>query len=106
MIDYYAIDDPGCCLVCDYASPGCLCYDCKCSKCEWYNPSGHGRACGKVDDFEDERRQHKREQEYLGWERKHKRTDQKTLTGDWIRENTLELFKRENRKERKECGLK
>lgn len=28
----------GCCLVCEAASPGCLCFDCKCRKCYWYSP--------------------------------------------------------------------
>ena len=41
-LDYYEIyseGEPGihgCCLLCDDAKPGCLCYDCKCSKCCWY----------------------------------------------------------------------
>lgn len=35
-IDYS--DDPiGCCLNCDYAKPGCLCYNCKCRKCCYYS---------------------------------------------------------------------
>jgi len=36
----------GCCLLCDDARPGCLCYDCKCRKCYWYNKDEymeHGR---------------------------------------------------------------
>lgn len=34
MIDYAY--EYGCCLACEYAEPGCLCYACKCSKCEHY----------------------------------------------------------------------
>lgn len=37
MIDYYEIEDEGCCLHCPDAEPGCLCYNCKCSKCEHYS---------------------------------------------------------------------
>lgn len=37
MIDYYEQADPGCCLVCPDAYPGCLCYNCKCSKCVHYS---------------------------------------------------------------------
>ena len=28
----------GCCLNCLNARPGCLCFDCKCTKCFWYTP--------------------------------------------------------------------
>lgn len=37
MRDYFEIEDPGCCLHCPDAKPGCLCYNCKCSKCEHYS---------------------------------------------------------------------
>ena len=37
MEDYYELDDPGCCLICEDAFEGCMCYNCKCSKCEWYS---------------------------------------------------------------------
>ena len=30
-------DDEGCCLICPDAEPGCLCYECKCTKCYWYS---------------------------------------------------------------------
>lgn len=30
----------GCCLYCDDSYKGCLCYDCKCTQCYWYNKSG------------------------------------------------------------------
>ena len=36
MIDYHEEEDEGCCLVCPEAEEGCLCYDCKCSKCDNY----------------------------------------------------------------------
>lgn len=32
--DYSGED--GCCLSCDEKEEGCLCYDCKCTKCYWY----------------------------------------------------------------------
>jgi hypothetical protein len=35
--DYFELEDPGCCLICEDAEPGCLCYECKCSKCCWYS---------------------------------------------------------------------
>lgn len=43
FIDYYELG-VGCCLQCEYAHPGCLCYSCKCSECYWYEPelSGYG----------------------------------------------------------------
>lgn len=28
----------GCCLNCSESHEGCLCYDCKCTKCLWYSP--------------------------------------------------------------------
>jgi len=37
--DYYDLE--GCCLTCEDASPGCLCYECNCTKCEQYD----GGAC-------------------------------------------------------------
>lgn len=37
MKDYYEFNDPGCCLICPDAHPGCLCYNCKCSKCVHYS---------------------------------------------------------------------
>ena len=38
----YSDDDYGCCLNCEDAEDGCLCYDCKCTKCYYYS---------KPDDF-------------------------------------------------------
>jgi len=39
-IDYYeegiTSGEKGCCLLCEDAEPGCICYDCKCKKCYWY----------------------------------------------------------------------
>lgn len=34
--DYYSEKDSGCCLICENSEPGCLCYECKCTKCYWY----------------------------------------------------------------------
>ena len=42
MTDWYEImlengvGEHGCCLLCDDAKPGCLCYDCKCTQCLHY----------------------------------------------------------------------
>uniref|UniRef100_A0A6H1ZYD9 Uncharacterized protein n=1 Tax=viral metagenome TaxID=1070528 RepID=A0A6H1ZYD9_9ZZZZ len=38
MCDYY--QDEGCCLTCEDAEPGCLCFNCKCTKCVYYNEGG------------------------------------------------------------------
>ena len=32
-------DEKGCCLLCGESYPDCLCYDCKCTNCYWYEPS-------------------------------------------------------------------
>jgi len=37
MEDWYELEDDGCCLICENAEPGCLCYNCKCSKCIHYS---------------------------------------------------------------------
>lgn len=34
MKDYFG--EKGCCLTCPDQKPKCLCYDCRCIKCEWY----------------------------------------------------------------------
>ena len=33
-MDFYL--ESGCCLCCDEAEPGCLCFNCKCKRCEHY----------------------------------------------------------------------
>lgn len=63
--DYYELEDPGCCLICDDAEEGCLCRNCKCSKCEHYSGNDPETAleytdegkrwCRLVEDWEDER---------------------------------------------------
>jgi len=35
-IDYHRLKSRGCCLICPDAEPGCLCYDCMCTKCYHY----------------------------------------------------------------------
>lgn len=37
---YYEGDGSGCCLHCPNKYPGCLCYECKCTKCFWYSSPG------------------------------------------------------------------
>jgi rubrerythrin len=45
--DYYETQE-GCCLICSDAHPGCLCYDCNCTKCFWYSYEGGGKgSCDK-----------------------------------------------------------
>lgn len=34
----YSCEDVGCCLNCPNSYEGCLCFDCKCSKCLYYTP--------------------------------------------------------------------
>lgn len=42
--DYY--EKEGCCLTCPDAKDGCLCFDCKCTKCFHYTPNyGEGGIC-------------------------------------------------------------
>jgi hypothetical protein len=55
--DYYG--EEGCCLNCSDAHDGCLCFSCKCRKCDWYEfdyleDSGY---CNKVKIFEDYERE-------------------------------------------------
>lgn len=35
--EYEGTGERGCCLCCEEAEEGCLCYDCKCSKCSEYD---------------------------------------------------------------------
>jgi hypothetical protein len=47
---YNYLNEEGCCLNCEYASTGCLCTECKCTKCYWYSPpSKYDREKGKCD---------------------------------------------------------
>ena len=43
----------GCCLLChsEEKREGCLCFNCKCSKCYWYSPGG----CDKVEKLKEKR---------------------------------------------------
>jgi len=57
--DYYELEpNNGCCLKCDNASPGCLCYECNCSKCYWYTPPhetfGEKGICDLVKELKEE----------------------------------------------------
>lgn len=51
--DWYEIDDFGCCLNCPDSYEGCLCYNCKCTRCYWYSPpeeyDGEKGHCDKTD---------------------------------------------------------
>lgn len=48
--DFYA--DEGCCLKCPDSYTGCLCFECKCTKCCWYispyDNDGIKGKCGKI----------------------------------------------------------
>jgi len=37
VADYHELEDWGCCLICEDGYEGCICYNCKCSKCKWYS---------------------------------------------------------------------
>ena len=48
--DYYRNDDEKegeCCLLCLDKSPGCLCFECVCKKCFWYNSNNGFYSDGK-----------------------------------------------------------
>jgi hypothetical protein len=58
MTDWYEImsedgdGEHGCCLLCDDAEPGCLCYECKCTKCLHYELDElEGGYCTMVDEL-------------------------------------------------------
>ena len=53
--DYYHVGI-GCCLLCRESSPGCLCFECNCSKCFWYDRNGEPK-CEKTLELKEERRQ-------------------------------------------------
>ena len=60
-IDYYeeclgSYDGKGCCLLCDEAEPGCLCYECKCTKCFWYEDIGGEGYCTLAESWKEENR--------------------------------------------------
>lgn len=49
--DYSDIEygyNSGCCLHCSGSKPGCLCFNCKCSKCYWYSEGEDKGYCDKV----------------------------------------------------------
>ena len=58
-VDYYeeylGSDERGCCLLCPDAEPGCLCYDCKCTKCYWYDSDDIDGHCELADQLKEER---------------------------------------------------
>lgn len=74
MRDYYEMEDQGCCLHCYDARPGCLCFNCKCSKCEHYsgndpdadikNEDTGGEVCLLVIHWEWQREQSKNDSEF------------------------------------------
>lgn len=56
MSDYYestcSTVESGCCLKCESSYPGCICFNCKCTKCKWYTSQG-SRRCGKIENLND-----------------------------------------------------
>lgn len=53
-LDYFELysegeESHGCCLLCPDSKPGCLCYDCKCTKCYWYEKTEDGGHCAHTD---------------------------------------------------------
>jgi len=61
-LDYYEICrfGEGCCLKCPNAEEGCLCPECRCTKCFWYTPpeehDGEKGHCDKTDELIKEKR--------------------------------------------------
>jgi hypothetical protein len=43
----------GCCLNCADKHKGCLCYNCRCSRCDWQN--SYNGSCRKVGEFKEKR---------------------------------------------------
>lgn len=41
-LNYDYSNRDGCCLSCPNKKPGCLCYECKCTKCYWYRSKEEG----------------------------------------------------------------
>lgn len=56
-VDYYE-EGGGCCLHCSNAYKGCLCYECKCTKCYWYSSPESVASdkgwCDKVSELKEE----------------------------------------------------
>lgn len=59
-VDYYE-EGGGCCLHCPNAKKGCLCFECKCTKCYWYDsPQQTGDYkgwCGMVSQLKEQRKE-------------------------------------------------
>lgn len=57
--DYYG--EEGCCLNCPDSEEGCLCYNCKCTKCYWYTPpeeyGGEKGDCDKTDELKEQKKE-------------------------------------------------
>ena len=102
--DWYEQDDEGCCLICEKAEEGCLCFDCKCSKCYWYDNEAKyfgGRACEKVYDFKRRYRFQKEIEKINNFEKRFPKTSQKTIIGTNLRKNTKQYWAFEKKKEKK-----
>jgi hypothetical protein len=97
MTDYYHIQDSGCCLICPNSYDGCLCYNCKCRKCDAYDRG----ICSYVDYFKQQRADQRWEEQQRQLkqevDRKKPETPQLNLFGKKIRKNTIEYFERINR---------
>ena len=93
---YYA---PGCCLACSKQYKGCLCFQCKCRKCEHYDGSGYGRACTMAEYLSEEsKRAYYERKEQAERNKKYPITTQKTIFGNYLRKNTPQFLAKENRK--------
>jgi hypothetical protein len=49
--DHY--DEKGCCLTCADSHQGCMCYNCRCSKCDYH--SDYNGKCLKINELQEER---------------------------------------------------
>jgi hypothetical protein len=53
MTNFFDENDDGCCLICESAEEGCLCFNCKCTQCDEYNLDGY---CNIANEFKFENR--------------------------------------------------
>lgn len=108
-MDYYGLEDKGCCLICPNGYDGCLCYKCKCRKCDNYERTPYGGHCQLIEQFKQERREAKwyakREAKWYAKLVQQKKyyppTNQQTISGKPLRKNTPQFIAYENRKVKK-----
>jgi len=58
-------NNSGCCLYCDNAGPGCLCFECKCSSCLNYTAPQNNDGVKGVCDISEERKEGNNHNTYI-----------------------------------------